>query len=82
MLRREAPLTIAQRVASIEADITALTQQLVGYRSVVEEARSIGYDAGLKREFAELMVSVLEQQIEEQWKAREALVPKQRSASD
>ena len=82
-----APLTIAQRVASIEADIFALTQQKRAYEQVVGQAhetrqagQQVAYDAGLQEEFAELMLSVIEGQLEEQWKARDALVPPQRQA--
>ena len=79
----------AERLASIEADITALHARLRGYEEAAADAEKaqregllLSRDARMQQEFAELMAGVTREQIEEQWKARDALCPRQREASD
>lgn len=81
--------TAAEQVACIEADITALQARLRECeRNAVEAGEAlargliVSRDARMAQEFAELMADVLRGQIEEQFQARDALIPRQRSADD
>lgn len=81
--------TAAEQVACIEADITALQARLRECErnaAAAAEAQARGLivsrDARMAQEFAELMADVLRGQIEEQFAARDALIPKPREASE
>ena len=83
-----AKVSDTERLASIEADILALQARLRGFEQAAIEAAEaaqqgliLSRDARMQQEFSELMAGVTREQIEEQWKARDALCPKQREAS-
>lgn len=82
-----AKVSDTERLASIEADIIALQARLRGYeQAAVDAAKAaqagllLSRDARMQQEFSELMAGVTREQIEEQWKARDALIPQPREA--
>lgn len=81
-------VTAAEQIASIEADITALQGRLRGFEHNATEAAEalqagliVSRDARIAQEFAELMAEVTREQIEQQFQARDAIVPRPRSGT-
>jgi len=80
-------VTAAEQVASIEADITALQARLrecernaAAAAEALARGLIVSRDARMAQEFAEVMADVLREQIEQQFEARDALIPRQRHA--
>ena len=77
---------VSEQLACIQADIVALTSRKRAYQQAAHEAHDaqlagqiLSRDARIQQEFAELMVDILTEQIEQQWEARDALIPPQRA---
>ena len=76
-----------ERLACIEADILALQSRKRAYQQAASEAADaqlagqvLSRDARIQQELSELMVDIIEEQLEQQWEARDALVPRPRAS--